>query len=361
MREIRVRLFIVTVILLAVGMIMIYSASSIFAYESRGDSAYYLKRHVLFMLVGFIFAISFMSVDYANLRKYIKPFLIFSILLLIAVFIPGLGRQIGGARRWISLGPVNFQPSEITKMALVFYAADVLSRKQSEIGDFLYGFLPLLLPLGLCLALILVEPDLGTAVALAALIVTMAFVAGVKIKHLLWMILPGMLAFLGLVAIKPYRIKRITAFLNPWQDPLGTGFQIIQSFIALGSGGIFGVGLAQSKQKLFYLPEAHTDFIFSIIGEELGLIGTLGIITLFIVFIWAGFRIAYLARDLFGQFLAFGLVTMITLQLIINIAVVTGSIPTKGLPLPFISYGGSSLVYNMASVGILLNIAKHRR
>lgn len=361
MRQIRISLFIITVILLAVGTVMIYSASSAFAYEFYGDSAYYLKKHLSYLLFGLLLAVSGMSIDYGRLRRFIKPFLALSILLLAAVFIPGIGRAAGGARRWISLGPINFQPSEIAKMALVFYAADVLSRKQSEIGSFIYGFLPLMFVLGLCVVLILAEPDLGTAIALALLIIIMAFVAGVRIKQLLLTMLPGVFAVAALILTKPYRIRRITAFLNPWQDPKGTGFQIIQSFIALGSGGVFGVGLAHSKQKLFYLPEAHTDFIFSIIGEELGLIGTLSIIALYIAFIWLGFRIAYSARDLFGQFLAFGLVAMIALQAIINIAAVTGSIPTKGLPLPFISYGGTSLVYSMASVGLLLNIARHRR
>jgi len=361
MRQVRTYLFIVTVTLIAIGTVMIYSASSVFAYEMYGDSAYFLKRQILFIALGFMLAVSFMSIDYAKLRKFIKPFMIFSIVLLVAVFLPGIGRSAGGARRWIHIGPLNFQPSEIAKLALVFYTADVLSRKQSEIKNFLYGFLPLLSVLGFCIILILAEPDLGTAVALTALIMIMAFAAGVHIKHILYIIMPGLLAFIGLIAVKPYRMKRITAFCNPWSDPRGSGFQIIQSFIALGSGGIFGVGLAHSKQKLFYLPEAHTDFIFSIIGEELGLLGTLSVIALFVIFIWLGFRIAYSARDLFGQFLAFGLVTMLALQAIINMAAVTGLMPTKGLPLPFISYGGTSLVYSMASVGILLNIAKHRR
>ena len=361
MRQIRINLFLVTAILLAIGTVMIYSSSSAFAYESYGSSAYFLKRHLLFMLVGLIAAVLLMSFDYSKLKNFTKPFLLFSILLLIAVFIPGIGRSAGGARRWISLGPISFQPSEIAKMALVFYAADILARKQSEIKDFLYGFLPLMIALGVCILLILLEPDLGTALALAFLIIIMAFIAGVDIKQLFIMIVPGLLAMIGLIVMKPYRIKRIMAFWNPWNDPKGSGFQIIQSMIAMGTGGFSGVGLARSKQKLFYLPEAHTDFIFSIIGEELGLIGTLGIVILFAVFIWLGFRIAYSARDLFGQFLAFGLITMLALQVIINIAVVINLIPTKGLPLPFISYGGTSLVYSLASVGLLLNIAKHRR
>ena len=361
MRQVRINIFIVTVILLAIGTVMIYSASSAFAYESYGDSAYFLKKQLMFICIGFVFAVFFMSFDYAKLRRFTKPFLLFSILLLVAVFIPGIGKSAGGARRWIQLGPINFQPTEITKMALVFYTADLLSRKQSEIKDFIYGFLPLVIILGLCIMLILAEPDLGTAVALGALIIIMAFIAGVDIKQLGMIIGPGILAVIGLIVARPYRFRRITAFFNPWNDPRGSGFQIIQSLIAIGSGGIFGVGLAHSKQKLFYLPEAHTDFIFSIIGEELGLIGTLSVVALFVIFIWLGFRTAYSARDLFGQFLAYGLVTMLALQVLINIGAVTGSIPTKGLPLPFISYGGTSLVYSMMSVGLLLNIARHRR
>jgi cell division protein FtsW len=361
MRRIRINLFLITIILTAIGAVMIYSSSCVFAYENYGDSAYFLKRHIVFLFIGFITAASLMSFDYSKLKNFSKPFLIFSIFLLLAVFVPGIGRTAGGARRWINLGGLSFQPSEIAKLALVLYAADVLSRKQSEIKDFFYGFLPIVISLGVCIILILAGSDLGTAVAIAFLIIIMAFIAGVDLKQLLMVIAPGIIAVIGLIAVKPYRIKRMITFANPWSDPKGAGFQIIQSMIAMGSGGIFGVGLAHSKQKLFYLPEAHTDFIFSIIAEELGIIGSMGIVLLFAAFIWLGFRIAYSARDLFGQFLAFGLVSMIALQVMINIAAVTALIPTKGLPLPFISYGGTALVYSLASVGLLLNIAKHRR
>jgi len=361
MRRIRINLLLVATILAAIGTIMIYSSSCAYAYENYHDSAYFLKRHILFLFIGYIAAAALMSFDYGKLRNFSKPFLIFSIFLLLAVFIPGVGRAAGGARRWISFCGISFQPSEIAKLSLVLYAADMLSRKQSEIKDFFYGFLPLVISLGLCLVLILAGSDLGTAVAIALLVIIMAFIAGVDLKQLFMVMVPGIIVMAGLIAVKPYRIKRMIAFANPWNDPRGAGFQIIQSMIAMGSGGIFGVGLAHSKQKLFYLPEAHTDFIFSIIGEELGLVGGIGVIILFAIFIWLGFKIAYSARDLFGQFLAFGLVTMIALQIMINIAAVTALIPTKGMPLPFISYGGTSLVYSLASVGLLLNIAKHRR
>jgi cell division protein FtsW len=361
MRHIRINLLLVTLMLTATGIVMIYSSSFAFAYENYSDSAYFLKKQIIFLIAGTALGVFFMSFDYSRLKRYSKPFLIFSILLLLAVFVPGIGRTAGGARRWITIAGINFQPSEIAKLALVLYAADVLSRKQAEIKVFLYGFLPLVIALGLCVVLILAGSDLGTAVALTILIFTMAFIAGVDLKQLGIVMLPGVIAVIALIATKPYRIKRMIAFINPWNDPQGAGFQIIQSMIAMGSGGLLGAGLAQSKQKLFYLPEAHTDFIFSIIGEELGLAGSLGVIVLFAVYIWLGFRIAYSARDLFGQFLAFGLVSMITLQVMINIAAVTSLIPTKGLPLPFISYGGTSLVYSLVSTGLLFNISKHRR
>jgi len=361
MKSLRIRLFMITILLLAIGVVMIYSSSSIFAYEAYGDSAYFLKRHLLFMLIGFIFSAFFMSFDYARIRRFSKPFLLASAGLLMLVLIPGIGNAVGGARRWINIGFINFQPSEIAKMALIFYAADILSRKQSDITNFIYGFLPLMLVLASCVFLILLEPDLGTAVAIGILICAMIFIAGARIKHLLAISLPALPLLAVLIIMKPYRLKRIFAFINPWADPKGVGYQIIQSFIALGSGGLFGVGLGCSKQKLFYLPEAHTDFIFSIIGEELGLLGVAIVIFLFIIFVYLGTHIAYKARDLYGQLLAFGLVAMIALQVMVNVAAVTGTIPTKGLPLPFISYGGSSLVYSMVSVALLLNIARYRK
>lgn len=351
----------VTIALMAVGIIMIYSSSAVFAYEVHHDSAYYLKRHLVSILIGLILSIFFMSFDYIKLRKFAKPILVFSVVLLIGVLIPGIGTAIGGARRWINLRFINFQASEIAKMSLILYAADVLARKQSDMLNFMRGLLPLMIVLGLCVLLILLEPDLGTAVAIGILITSMAFVAGARLKHLAAIFLPAIPGIIFLIAMKAYRLKRILAFLHPWADPRGVGFQIVQSFIALGTGGIFGLGLGLSRQKLFYLPEAHTDFIFSIIGEELGLLGTIGVIILFIIFIYLGTYIAHNARDLFGQFIGFGLVAMIALQAIVNIAAVTGAIPTKGLPLPFISYGGSSLIYNMVSVALLLNIARYRR
>jgi len=244
-------------------------------------------------------------------------------------------------------------------MAVIIYVADFIARKENEIRKFLKGFLPPLCVLGITALLILAQPDLGTTVALGVVVFIMLFVAGFRVSYLLSILLASIPLFYILIFSVPYRRMRILAFLNPWLDPKGTGFQIIQSQVALGSGGIFGVGLGHSRQKLFYLPAAHTDFIFSIIGEELGLIGTLGIIILFMIFIQQGLKIIRYSTDKFGYFLALGLILMISLKAIINIGVSCGLLPTKGLPLPFISYGGSSFIFDMVSVGILINIARN--
>lgn len=358
MRKLRLQLFVVTVILIAFGIVMVYSASAIYAYEYLKDSAYFLKRHLIYLFLGIIASLWIMSVDYNVIKKYIKPVLIISFILLILVLIPGIGREIAGARRWFRFSIFSFQPSQVLKLALILYIADVLSRKQSEIKSFFQGFLPPMIILGVSVGLILLQPDLGTAVAIATVVYMMLFIAGIRLFHLVPLLVSSLPALGVIILAKPYRMKRILAFLNPWEDPQGIGFQIIQSYIALGSGGLFGVGLGQSRQKLFYLPGAHTDFIFSIIGEELGLIGTASIVILFIVFIWLGVRIAIRSRDLFGHLAALGIVLMIGLEAVINIGVATGSIPTKGLPLPFISYGGSSLIFDMMGVALLLNIAK---
>lgn len=359
MKQIRVQLFMVTVVLLAIGVVMVYSASAINAYEAYRDSAYFLKRHLLYLFLGAIAAFWVMSIDYEMIRKYIKPVLAVSFLLLVLVLIPHIGREISGASRWFRFSFLSFQPSQMAKMVLILYFADVLSRKQSEIKNFFEGVMPPMIILGLSVALILKEPDLGTAVCISAVSFMMLFVAGIRMSHLL-PILVGSLPVLAVIILaKPYRMKRILAFLDPWKDPQGIGFQIIQSFIALGSGGLLGVGLGQSRQKLLYLPGCHTDFIFSIIGEELGLVGAVAVIILFMIFVWLGMRVAIRAKDMFGHLTAVGIVSMIAIEAIINISVATGSLPTKGLSLPFISYGGSSLIFDMMAVALLLNIAKY--
>ena len=281
-----------------------------------------------------------------------------SIILLVLVLIPGIGREVSGARRWFRFKLISFQPSELAVLAVIIYAADFLSRKGSNIKLFFRGFLPPVCVLGACVLLILIQPDLGTALSISIVVCLMLYIAGTRVIYLVSMLLVSLPALYILVFSVPYRRARILAFLNPWLDPKGTGFQIIQSQIAIGSGGIFGVGLGHSKQKLFYLPAAHTDFIFSIIGEELGLVGTLGVIILFALFIQQGLKVVKNAPDKFGYFLSLGLVLMISLRAVINIGVSCGFFPTKGLPLPFISYGGSSFIFDMVSVGILINIAR---
>ena len=357
-RNIRINLFITMVILICIGIVMIYSVSSIYAWERYNDGLFFLKRHISFLFIGAFLAFLIMGVDYRKLKRFAKPFLILSLLLLVLVLIPGIGREVSGARRWFRFKFISFQPSELANMATIIYIADFINRKGNMIKQFLHGFLPPVCVLGLVALLILMQPDLGTALAIGIVVFIMLFVSGARPAYLLSVVLASLPVVYLLIFSVPYRRMRILAFLNPWLDPKGSGFQIIQSQIALGSGGIFGVGLGHSRQKLFYLPAAHTDFIFSIIGEELGLVGTLGIVILFMLFIQQGLKVIKNAPDKFGYLLSLGLVLMISLKAIINIGVSCGLLPTKGLPLPFISYGGSSLIFDMVSVGILINIAR---
>ena len=360
MRRTRIALFAIAITLSCLGVVMIYSASAIYAYETLGDSSYYLKRHLIYLTMGFVLLIFAMAVPYDRLRRHAKPFLLASFFFLLLVLIPGIGKEIGGARRWFKIGSFSIQPSEIAKIAVIVYLADVLSRKQSKIESITHALFPAFAVLGMSILLVLVQPDLGTALALAAIGFIMCFASGVKVKHLSGLILASLPLIYALVFGVGYRRRRMLAFLNPWADPQGVGFQIIQSFLALGNGGLFGVGLGQSRQKLFYLPQSHTDFIFSIIGEELGFIGCGIVVLLFAAFTILAVRIAFKAREPFGRFLAVGVLSMIALSSLINIGVCVGALPTKGLPLPFISYGGTALLANLFGVGLLLNIAKNR-
>ncbi|MFH1857901.1 MAG: putative lipid II flippase FtsW, partial [Candidatus Omnitrophota bacterium] len=273
--------------------------------------------------------------------------------------IPPFGKESGGANRWFRIGGFSFQPSEITKIILLIYMADFLSRKKHILHQFREGFLPALLVMALVVGLILLQPDFGTAMAIATVLLFMFFLAGVKIPQLGLTVACFIPVSVFYILLKPHAWRRIMAFLAPERDPQGIGFQIIQSFVALGSGGLFGVGLGQSKQKLFYLPASHTDFIFSIIGEELGLLGTLSVVVLFFLFTWSCYRILRKVQDGFGRLLGFGITAMITLEALVNIGVACGALPTKGLPLPFISYGGSALIANLIGVGFLLNISRY--
>jgi cell division protein FtsW len=343
---------------MCLGIVMIYSASSIYAWERYHDSFFFLKRQVIFLLIGAALAFFVMSIDYRILRKYARPLLLISIVLLLLVLIPGIGREVAGSRRWFRFKFISFQPSELANLALIIYISDFIVRKASVIKEFFKGFLPPVLALGAVAMLIIVQPDLGTTLALGVVVFLMLFIAGVRPAYLLSVILAALPALYVLIFTVPYRRTRILAFINPWLDPTGSGFQIIQSQVALGSGGIFGIGLGHSRQKLFYLPAAHTDFIFSIIGEELGLLGTVGVVVLFILLMQQGLKVIKNAPDKFGTFLSLGIVLMIALKAAINIGVSCALLPTKGLPLPFISYGGSSLIFDMVSIGLLINIAR---
>ncbi|MFC1804964.1 putative lipid II flippase FtsW [Candidatus Omnitrophota bacterium] len=357
-RNTRIKIFITTFILICTGMVMLYSTSSIWAWEQYGDGFYFLKRHLLFLLIGACLTFLAMCFDYRKLQQLAKPLLLGSALLLVLVLMPGLGREVAGARRWFRLGPIGFQPSELAILAMIIYIADFLTRRAKRVLDPVKGFLPPIAVMGAVCLLILMQPDFGTVLALATVVMVMIFVAGARLRHLATLFLAA-IPFLYLLIFRvPYRRLRVMGFLNPWADPRGAGFQLIQSQVALGSGGIFGVGLGHSRQKLFYLPAAHTDFIFSIIGEELGLVGTLGVIFLFALLIYLGFKLVKNTRERFGFFLGLGIMLMISLKAAINIGVSCGVFPTKGLPLPFISYGGTSLVLDMIGIGIVMNISR---
>ncbi len=337
---------------------MIYSASAIYALQKIGDSNFFLIRHLIFLLIGFCLMLGCMAFDYRVLQKYAKPLLVLTLFLLVAVLLPGIGKESSGAQRWFKIGSLSFQPSEFAKLAMIVYIADFLARKKEKIRDLKEGFLPVMSVLGIICVLILKQPDLGTTVFIALIVLIMIFIAGARMLYLGLIALAALPVLYLLIFRVRYRLVRILSFINPWQDSQGIGFQLSQSQIALGSGKIFGVGLGHSMQKLFYLPAAHTDFIFSIIGEELGLIGTLSVVMLFAILIWQGARIIKRTPDEFGFFLGVGIVLMIGIQALINIGVSIGAFPTKGLPLPFVSYGGSALVFNMMAIGLLLNISR---
>jgi cell division protein FtsW len=358
MRDIRVSLTATVIALICIGVIMIYSASCVNAMQSFHDSLYYLKRHLLFLGLGLIGTFVVMKIDYRQIQPHARTILLISIVLLALVLIPHIGKESWGARRWFRVGPFNFQPSEMAKLAMIIYIADFLSRKQLEIKSFTRGFVPPILVMGIVCLLTVKQPDLGTTVETATVVLTMMFLAGTRLRHMALIVGTGAMAVVYLVIKEPYRMNRIIAFLDPWQDSRGIGFQLTQSQIALGSGGAVGVGLGHSQQKLFYLPAAHTDFILSIIGEELGLLGTISVIMLFVAFIWYGTRIIRQTHNSFGYFLCTGIVMMLGLQAMVNVGVSIGAFPTKGLPLPFISYGGSALIFHLMAVGLLLNVAK---
>ncbi len=347
--------------LTGLGLVMVFSSSSVLAEKRFGDPYYFFMPQVMYVLLGLLFMLVVKNIPYQIYCKLAYVILALTVAALILVLIPGIGHKAGGAYRWLRLGPFSVQPSEGAKLALVIYLSYSLASKQGNIKKFSYGIVPHLFFLGLLIILILAEPDLGTATMLAAIAAIMMFVAGVRPAYLLSLGLAMLPVLYLLVMRNPYRLRRISAFLSPWDDPLDTGYHIIHSFLAFASGGLTGMGPGGGRQKLFYLPEPHTDFIFSVVGEELGFLGVFFVTVLFLLLIWRGIAVALDAYDLQGTYLALGLTLIIGLQAFMNMAVVVGLLPTKGLALPFISYGGSSMLVNFIALGIIMNVAAKSR
>ncbi len=351
-------LLLAVIAIIIFGIIMIYSASSIWAEYKYQDSFKFVKAQSAFFLLGLLCIFIISKLDINILYKKANLILLICFILLVLVLIPGIGSIRNGSRSWFGIGSLGIQPSEFAKLGLIIYVAKYLANNRKIIKDVKKGVLPILLVIGVFFVLIMLEPDFGTAMVIVLTLVVMIFISGVKLSFFIKVGLLGLLGIVGLIIIAPYRMERIVSFLNPWVDPLGSGYQIIQSLYAIGPGGLLGQGFLNSHQKQFYLPEPQTDFIFSIISEEFGFLGIL-IVTSFIAFIFYRIiKIALKENNLFKKYLAFGLGFGIIIQSLLNIAVVIGLIPVTGVTLPFLSYGGSSLLISMISIGIILNISK---
>jgi cell division protein FtsW len=351
-------LFAATVGLALFGVVMVYSASAIIATNEANNQFYYVAKQAIWTLIGFGAMLGALYIDYRILcnRRVVLGLLVVTVIMLLAVF--GFSK-VNGAHRWIKLGLFSIQPSELAKFATVVFLAYFLEQRQGEEHLFKRTFLPCALVTGLLAALVLKEPDLGTGLMLAAVCVIMCFTAGTRVLHLAIAAAPALLVVIGMLIFVPFRVRRLLAFADPWAFSQNEGYQVVQSLIAIGSGGVHGLGFAQGKQKMFFLPFAHSDFIFAIVSEELGLVGALIVVLIFALFMWRGLRAALSAPDRFGTLLGVGIVSMIVVQALFNISVVLSLVPNKGIPLPFISYGGSSLVPTLFSVGLLLNISQH--
>ncbi len=343
-------------LLVGMGIVMVYSASSALALKKFGSDYYFLEKQAFFSLIGIVVLVAFRYIPFGLYRSLVYPVMITALAMLALVAFTNLGASAGGASRWLKIGPIRFQPSELARLALVIYLAYSMSKKDEQVRDFYVGFLPHFLVLGLFVCLLMAQPDFGSVVIFSALTWIMLFVGGCRISHLLGVFVV-LTPFACLVMYQAeYRVKRWMSFLDPWQYSANEGYQIVHSLMAFGTGGVTGAGLGMGYQKLFYLPEPHTDFIFSVVGEELGLIGVMVVIVLYTIMLMRGIRIARNARDPFGAYLAMGISVMLGLQVCINMGVALGLLPTKGLTLPFLSYGGTSLLMNMAAVGIMMNI-----
>jgi len=351
-------LFSATVGLALFGVVMVYSASAVIAVQENHSQFHYVIKQGIWTLFGFVAMFVAMRFDYQRLNRrwIVYGALLVTILLLLAVF---ASAPVNGARRWIKFGGFSAQPSELAKLVLAMFLAYFLEKRAGAEGSFWKTFLPCMIPLAVLAGLVVREPDLGTALMLAIIGITICFAAGVRPRHVVYAAIPGLLFVAKMVVFTPFRWRRMATFLDPWADQQGSGYQVVQSLIAVGSGGSHGLGFAQGRQKLLFLPFAHSDFIFAVIGEELGLIGALIVVSVFAVFLWRGMRAALRAPDRFGMLLGIGIVVGIVAQALLNISVVLALVPTKGIPLPFISYGGSSLVPTLAGVGILLNISQY--
>lgn len=356
------KILLLSVMLISIfGLIMIYSSSCIWSEYKFGDPYKYIKSQSIFLIIGYIFMFLIKKFPYQNYKKLANIIFIICTSLLILVLIPGIGTIRNGSRSWFGIGGLGIQPSEFTKLALIIFTSKYLSNNTKELKDIKKGVLPILLVIFLTFGLIMLEPDFGTGIIIVLTIIVLLYISGVKIDFFLKLGLLGLIGIIILIIIAPYRMERIISFINPWTDPLGSGFQIIQSLYAIGPGGLLGLGFGNSIQKHFYLPEPQTDFIFAIISEEFGFFGILIVSILFITIIKEGFKIAMKCEDYFGKYLAFGITFGLAFQTILNLMVVVGLIPVTGVTLPFLSYGGSSLIISLISIGILLNIDKQNK
>ncbi|NLL51942.1 MAG: putative lipid II flippase FtsW [Peptococcaceae bacterium] len=350
-------LLLVIFALLLIGIVMTYSSSAVKGYLYYEDAYHYLKAELIWVTLGLMAMTFALMLDCHLLYKWAKPILYAALVLLIMVKIPGIGKTVNGATRWIGVGPLQIQPSEVIKLAMVLIMARFLSLDPYRVKSFRRGILPSLALMGLVCGLVMLQPDLGTTLVIAATVFFMLLAMGAKLWHMAGLGCAGLGLLAGAIIAEPYRMRRIFAFLDPWADPSGKGYQTIQSLLALGPGGLFGLGIGQSRQKFLYLPENHTDFIFAMIGEELGFVGASLVVLLFALFIWRGFRAALYAPNNYLGLLAVGLTSLIGIQAMINMGVVSGVLPVTGITLPFISYGGTSLLFTMISAGLLLNIS----
>lgn len=347
-------------ILLAIGSVMVFSSSAAYAYDRmEGDTYYFLKRQLIWVAVGIVVMFVMSNFDYRYLSKFAVPMLVISTIFLVLSAIPGIGIERNEARRWLGIGGVEFQPSEMVKISLIVFLSYSLSKRNKVLGSFTKGFVPYVLLAGFIAGILALQPHMSAALIIVSVTAIMMIVAGCKIRHFLaigGLVIP----FIIYIALKmPHVLTRVTSFMDPFANPTGEGYQIIQSLYAIGSGGLFGKGLGKSLQKYLYLPEPYNDFILSILAEELGFIGVVAVLFLFGLFIWRGYKVANHAPDMFGSLLAAGITSLIAIQVVLNVAVVTSSMPVTGIPLPFFSYGGTSLVFLMADVGILLNVSRY--